>query len=175
MDLACVDKLAKDNNGVKCLLVRQNLFDRTVDAEGMKTKDLKETVKTCSEMITKKDRPNILWVDQATELAGELKKFCSAEGIEIYSTMSETKVAFAERTPLSLKNILYCYREDYGYKYVHKLLQFIANMNSRSNRNIDMKPNHVKNSDFMSKLYSKPLGEYKKPKFEIGGRVGISK
>ena len=44
MDLAYVDKLAKDNNGVKYLLVRQDLFDRTVDAKGMKTKDSKETV-----------------------------------------------------------------------------------------------------------------------------------
>ena len=41
MDLAYVDKLAKDNNGVKYLLVRQDLFDRTVDAKGMKTKDSK--------------------------------------------------------------------------------------------------------------------------------------
>ena len=46
MDLANADKLAKDNNGVKYLLVRQDLFDRTVDAKGMKTKDSKETVKT---------------------------------------------------------------------------------------------------------------------------------
>ena len=44
MDLAYVDKLAKDNNGVKNLLVRQDLFDRTVDAKGMKTKDSKENV-----------------------------------------------------------------------------------------------------------------------------------
>ena len=36
MDLAYVDKLAKDNNAVKYLLVRQDLFDRTVDAKGMK-------------------------------------------------------------------------------------------------------------------------------------------
>ena len=35
MDLACVDKLAKDNNGVKHILVRQDLFGRTVDANGM--------------------------------------------------------------------------------------------------------------------------------------------
>ena len=48
MDLAYVDKFAKDNNGVKFLLVRQDLFDRTVDAKGMKTKDSKETVKTFS-------------------------------------------------------------------------------------------------------------------------------
>ena len=46
MDLAYVDKLAKDNNGVEYLLLRQNLFDRTVDANAMKTKYSKETVKT---------------------------------------------------------------------------------------------------------------------------------
>ena len=45
MDLAYVDKLAKGNNGVKYLLVPQELFDRTVNAKGMKTKDSQETVK----------------------------------------------------------------------------------------------------------------------------------
>ena len=65
--------------------------------------------------------------------------------------------------------------EDYGYKYVHNLPQFIATNNSRNNRSIDMKPNHVKNSDFMSILYSKPLREHKKPKFGIRDRVRISK
>ena len=39
MDFAYVDKLAKENNGVKFLLARQDLFDRTVKAKGMKTKD----------------------------------------------------------------------------------------------------------------------------------------
>ena len=38
MDLAYVDKLANDNNGLKYLLVRQDLFEGTVDAKGMKTK-----------------------------------------------------------------------------------------------------------------------------------------
>ena len=52
MDLAYVDKLAKDKNGVKYLLVRQDLFDRTVDAKGMKTKDSKETVRAFLTMIT---------------------------------------------------------------------------------------------------------------------------
>ena len=45
MDLAYVDKFAKENNAVKYLLVRQDLFDRTVNAKGMKTKDSQETVK----------------------------------------------------------------------------------------------------------------------------------
>ena len=55
MDLAYVDKIAKDNNGVKYLLVRQDLFDRTVDAKGMKTKDSKKMVKTFSKAITQKN------------------------------------------------------------------------------------------------------------------------
>ena len=57
MDLAYADKFAKDNIGVKYLLVHQDLFDRTVDARGVKTKDSKETVKTFSKMITKKNKP----------------------------------------------------------------------------------------------------------------------
>ena len=48
-------------------------------------------------------------------------------------------------------------------------------MNSRNNRSLDMKPNHVKNSDLMSVVYSEPLRVYKKPKFGIGDRVRISK
>ena len=60
MDLAFVDKLAKDNNGVEYLLVRQDMFDRTVDAKGMRTEDSNETVETCSKMITKKNRPKKL-------------------------------------------------------------------------------------------------------------------
>ena len=55
MDLAYVDKLAKENNGVKYLLVLQDLFDRTVKAKGMKTKDSQGTVKAFSSMITKKE------------------------------------------------------------------------------------------------------------------------
>ena len=89
--------------------------------------------------------------------------------------MSETKAAFAELTIRSLNNLLYRYMEDFGYKYVHKLTQFITTSNSRRKSSIDMRPNNVKNCDFMSILYSKPLREYKKPTYKIGGRVRISK
>ena len=67
MDLAYVDKLAKDNNGVKYLLVREDLFDRTVDAKGMKTKDSKETVGAFLTMITKKNRRKKSWVGLTRE------------------------------------------------------------------------------------------------------------
>ena len=116
IDLAYLDKLAKENNGVKYSLVRQDLFDRTVNAKGMKTKDFQETVKVFSSKLTKRKRPEKIWVDKVTEVAGAFKKLCAAEGIQAYSTMSETKAAFIEGTIRSLENILYSYMEDYGYK-----------------------------------------------------------
>ena len=91
----------------------------------MKSKDSKETLHAFLSMITKKNRPRNFWVDKGTEFAGEFKKLCKAEGIQIYSTMSETK-AFAEHTIRSLKNILDRYMEDNGYKYIHKLTQFVT-------------------------------------------------
>ena len=88
MDLAYVDKLAKKKNGVKYLLVRQDFFDRTVNAKRMKTKDSQETVQAFSFIITKKNRPKKIWIDKGTEFAGAFKKFCAAERLQVYSTMS---------------------------------------------------------------------------------------
>ena len=75
LNLAYVDKLAKDNNGEKYLLVRQDLFDRTVDAKGMKRRDSKETVRAFLTMITKKNRPKKLGLTREQNLLENLKKY----------------------------------------------------------------------------------------------------
>ena len=82
MDLPYIDKLAKDKNGVKNLLVLQDLFHRTVDAKGIKTKDSKETVRAYLTIITKKTQPTKSWAEKGTEFAGELKKLRKAEGMQ---------------------------------------------------------------------------------------------
>ena len=97
----------------------------------MKAKDSKETVGAFLNMITKKNRPKKNWVDKGTEFAREFEKVCSAVGIQIYSTMSETRAAFAKRTIQCLKNILQRNMEDHGYKYIHNLSQFVTTLNSR--------------------------------------------
>ena len=75
MDFAYVDKLAKDNNSVKYLLVRQVLFDRTVDVKGMKTKDSKETVRAFLAMITKKNRPKKIGLTREQNLLESFKNY----------------------------------------------------------------------------------------------------
>ena len=148
MDISYVDKLAHENNGVKYLLVHQNLFDRTKNAKGMKTKDFLETVKDFSSM--RKKATEKFWDDKRTEFSGAFTKFCAAEGVQVYSTMSETKAAFAERRIRSLKITLYVYMEDFGYKYIHQLPHFFITLKSRPNSSIDMRPNAVKKCGFMS-------------------------
>ena len=175
MNLAYVDKLTNVDSGVKFFLVRQDLFDRTVDAKRMKRKDSKETVRAFLTMITKNDGPRKFWVHKGTENAGEYNRLCKAEGTQIYSTMSDTKAAFAERTIRSLKNILSRYMEENGYKYIHKLTKFVTTLISQRNCSIDLIPKNVKNSDFLSILYSKPLREFRKSQFKIGDRGCISK
>ena len=86
-DLAYVDKVAKDNNGVKYLLNRQDLFDRTVDAKGMRTKDSKETVRAFFTMSTKKNQPTKIRVDKGTKFAGEFKN---------YAKLNEYKLLYIE-------------------------------------------------------------------------------
>ena len=126
-------------------------------------------------MISKKNRRKVIWVDKVTKFAGTVIQFCAAEWIQVYSTMSGSKAAFAERTIRSLKNILYRYMEDFGYKYIHKLPQFINTLNCRPKSSTAMRPNTVKNCHFMTIPYSKLLREYKKPTFKIGDSVRISK
>ena len=75
MHLAYVDKLAKDNNGVKYLLVHQDLFDRTVDAKRMKTKDFKEKVQAFLTMITKKNHPRRFGLTREQKLLESSKNY----------------------------------------------------------------------------------------------------
>ena len=78
MDLAYVDILAKDNNGVQHLLVCLDLFDRTAAAKRMETKVSREKVRTFLTMVTKKNTPTKTWVTKGTEFAGDFEKLCKS-------------------------------------------------------------------------------------------------
>ena len=54
MDLAFVDKLASQNNGVKYLLVAADVFLRFVRVQTMKTKNAKNTLQALKKMISRK-------------------------------------------------------------------------------------------------------------------------
>ena len=175
MDLAFVEKLASQNKRFKYLLVIVDVFSRFVRVQTMKSKYAKETLQAFKKMISRKNTPEKLWVDKETEYGGPFKNFCKEKNIEVYSTMSETSAAFAERAIQSLKHIIYRYIEDHGEKFIHKLPQFVSTKNCRVNRSIGKSPRDAKNTEFLSIMYNKPLTRYKKLKFKVGDRMRISK
>ena len=87
----------KISKKVKNLLVAVDIFSRFVRVKTMKTKYAKDNLQAFRKMISRKNTPEKLWVDKGTESGGTFKNFCKEKDIEVYSTMSETKAAFAER------------------------------------------------------------------------------
>ena len=110
-----------------------------------------------------------------TDRLKQPKLFDDEHTKSLYSPTTETKAAFAERTTRSLKNIPYPYIEGSGYKYVHRLTQFVTTLMSRRNFSIDLIPKKVKKSHFLSILSNKPVQEIRIPKFKNRDRVRFSK
>ena len=119
--------------------------------------------------------PVKVWVDQGTEFSGEFRKFCTDKKIKIHSTGSETKAVVAKRAIKSLKNMIYRYMEENDDKYMRKMDSFLKTMNTRVYRSTGKAPKNVTNKDFLSIFYSKPINQYKRPRFKVGENVRISK
>ena len=172
------DKLAKISNGVKYLLVRQDLFARTIDAKKMKTKDSEETVRAILTVITKKLDPRKVELTREQNLLESVKK---------YAKPKEYKFTLQGLKPrLRLLSVLYDHwnlyftvtrktMETSTFNSSTKLTNIVTTLNSWRNCSIDLIPKNVKNSYILFILYSKPPREFRKPKVRIGDRVRISK
>ena len=109
----------------------------------MRSKSAEEIARNFRKMI-QKQKPQKVWTNKGTEFKGDLKNLCDQEGIETYTTQSETKSAYAERNIRSLKNIFYKHLEHkWTYHYINKLSQFVDTINSRVNRVTKLAPNKV--------------------------------
>ena len=105
LDLAHVDKLAKENKEVKYLLVAVDCLSRYLRVEPLKSKYATTTADALKKMIRNK-RPKKVWVDAGTEFKGSFSTLCQKNEIEVYKTFSEKKSAFAQRKIRSLKNLI---------------------------------------------------------------------
>ena len=118
----------------------------------MKTKYAKGTLQALKKMISRKLHLKSVGLIKEQNLGELSKNFAWKQNLEVYSTMSETKAAFAERAIQSLKHIIYRYIDNLGEKFAHNLPQFVSTMNFRVKRS----------------LYNKPLTRYRRLKFKVG-------
>ena len=95
MDLAYVDKLAKDNRGIKYLLVRKDVFDKTIDVGELKTKDSKEALRAFAQMITKRKRPQKM-LTREKNLQVNLKNFTTEKEYRFCQRLKQRQLSLRE-------------------------------------------------------------------------------
>ena len=176
IDLADVSKLSKYNAGVRFLLVNVDCLSRYVMVEPLENKFATTTAKAFTKMLKRKI-PEKVWVDKGGEFKGAFKELCDRKGIEIYTTHSETKSAYAERNIRSLKQLIYRYLEKkWTWSYISQLQNFVKTINTRVNRVTGLAPYKVtkRHEDHLVSLWANTR-LHKSPKFKIGDFVRIAK
>ena len=111
VDVAYMDKVAQQSNGVKYLLVAVDVLSRYLRVQPMKALYAKDADEAFKKLIKQK-KPEKVWTDKRSEFKGKFKTFCEKKDILLYTTKYETNSAFAETNIRSLKNIINKYLEE---------------------------------------------------------------
>ena len=102
--------LSKYNRGIKYLLCAIDLFSKCAWVAPSKDKRGISIVNAFQKLISKRRKPNKIWVDQGGEFYNyHFKRFLKINNIEIYSTYNEEKSVVAERFIRILKNKVFKY------------------------------------------------------------------
>lgn len=198
VDLADMHKLSVSNGGINFIFVAVDTLSRFVWALPLKRKTALECRNALAEIIKQiggkrgknsdmkpkfcqtnssaTNKPEKIWVDKGREFAGQFSEFCKDHSIEIYSTHSETKSAFAERNIRSLKALIFKFlHENNTDVYVEHLQEFVNVINCRVNRVTKLAPKDVHKSDVPYLISLQGSNPVRKPKFQVGQLVRIKR
>ena len=186
IDLADMHQLATENLGIRYLFVAVDTLSRFLWVTGLKSKTSRACTGALKKIIaTNRQRnapkicagkyfPEKFWADQGREFTGDFARFCNKNGIQIYSTRSDTKSAVAERYIRTLKSIIFRYLHEHDTKrYIDHLDKFVSIINNRINRMTKLAPIAVSQKGvpyLVSLCSSVPLQQ---PKFKVGDRVRV--
>ena len=99
---------SKYNKGVKYLLCAIEIFRKYAWFVPLKDKRGITIVNTFREIVSKRGKPNKIWVDQGVEFYNNLfKSFFRINDIEMCSTYNKGKSVVAERFISTLKNKIF--------------------------------------------------------------------
>ena len=96
--LADMQSLRKYNKGIRYLLCNIDLFSNYASVLPLENKRRITIVNLSQKIISKRRKPNKMWVDQGGEFYNNLlKRFLKNNNIEVYSSYNEGKSVVAER------------------------------------------------------------------------------
>ena len=124
-------------------------------------------------IVSKRCKPNKIWVDQGGKFYNLFKRFLKINNIEMYSTYNEGKSAVAEIFIRTLKNKIFKYMRAVSKNiYFDVLDDIVDKYNKTVHRTIKMKPIDITSDSYTE--YNEDSNE-KDPKFKVGNHVRISK
>lgn len=174
---------AKDNGGMKYILVVINIFSKKAYARAVKKKSGMNVSQAMDSILREINHPiKNLHVDMGTEfynrhMTGILEKY----NIKMYSTYTTKKASIVERFNRTLKNKMWKrFSLNGSYRWVGMLQSLLDEYNDSKHTTIKMKPNNVSLSNeqnLLENVYNRKwtLMHAVKPKFRVGDTVRLSK
>ena len=174
VDLADMQWLNKHNKGIKHLLCIIGLFSKYAWVVSLKDKKGITIVNAFQKIISKRRKPNKIWVDQGGEFYNYLfKRFLKDNKIEMYSTYNEEKSVVAERFIKTLKYKIFKHMAAvWENVYFNALDDIVNNYNNAIHGTMQMKPVDVTSDSYAD--HNEDFNE-KRSKFKAGDCVRISK
>lgn len=181
-DLADFQKVSKENDGYRYLLVGVDVLSRRVFTAPVKSKSSKDMRKAFDILLKKTPEfPQFLYTDKGVEFqAKEMKEYFIKHNIQKHVTQSpDVKAAVAERFIRTIKQRLYKYfTEKQTLRWLDAVDSIVNALNHTKNRSTQMRPvdvNFTNAHELWTRLYGHESSVNKKSKFKEGDHVRISK
>jgi len=185
MDLADMQKFAKENKGYKYFLVIIDIFTKFVWTVPIKDKSSKVVTSAIANIIEKKSPygpPKNIHSDEGKEfINSDAKSLYKKYNINFYHTFSTLKASIAERVIRTLKEKLYKqFTAQNNHEWLDLLSRITRQYNNSVHRTIGRKPSSIKTKKDEQDLIIYLLNKISNttvppPKFKIGDSVRISK
>lgn len=185
-DLVDLQKLSKDNDGIKYLLTVIDVFSKKAFVEPLKNKSTQNIISAFERIFNKSLRkPVNLQTDKGSEfIAQEVQKFFKNKDIHHFTTQNpDVKAAVVERFNRTLKTKMWRYLHYVNTeRYIDALEDLVNAYNNSYHRTIRMTPNSVNENNILQ-VYRNTYGKmnltdktlYKKPKFKVNDYVRLAK
>ena len=156
-DLAVVQDLAKENDGVNYLLVVIDVFSKFLWVRPMKNKNARSLVQAFDSILSEKRKPEKLRTDKGTEFINKsFQQYLKKQGIQFYTATNEPKAAVVKRVNRTLKSKLYRYFTGVNsLRYIDVLQDIVDSYNNMYHRSIGRAPATVNVGQVRRKLYGK--------------------
>ena len=179
-DLAFVQDVAKENDGVNYLLVVIDVLSKYVWVRAIKNKTARSLTEAFDSILSEGRKPEKLRMDKGTEFVNEsFQQYLKKKGIQFYTANNEPKASVVERVNRTLKSKLYRYFTAVNsLRYIDVLQDLVDSYNKTYQRSVRRAPANVSLLNVGTvrrKLYRGITSTVtKKFKFHVGDHVRLS-